>query len=314
MNVTAIIQARMASTRLPGKVLADIAGRPMLARVCDRVERAETVDRVVVATGDGSSDEPIVECCRQLGVACFRGSEADVLDRFDRAAREFNAQVVVRITADCPLIDPGVIDEVVRRFLNDEIRMTNDEVRPSDLVMRHSSFERAEEGHAGDAGGGQSPFRGSANTRGKTCPARKGDSPQADFVIRHSSFVLPHDYASNTLRRTWPRGLDTEVIAADALADANRRASDPYERAHVTPYIYQHPRRFRLLSVTGREDCSHRRWTVDEPADLELIRAVYERLAALAAFGWEDVRQVLDGEPVLNELNRHVRQKELTEG
>jgi len=259
MNVTAIIQARMASTRLPGKVLADIAGQPMLARVCGRVVQAETVDRVVVATGDGPSDAPIVECCRQLGVACFRGSEADVLDRFDRAAKEFHAEVVVRITADCPLIDPAVIDEVVRGFFNDEIRMTSDEVRPPD-------------------------------------------------------FVIPFDYASNTLRRTWPRGLDTEVMTADALAAANRLAGEPYERTHVTPYIYQHPERFRLLPVTGREDCSDRRWTVDEAADLDLVCAVYERLGGQATFGWEDVQRLLANEPGLAELNRHVRHKELAEG
>ncbi|NQU24678.1 MAG: glycosyltransferase family protein [Candidatus Nealsonbacteria bacterium] len=248
MNVTAMIQARMASTRLPGKVLADIAGRSMLARVCDRVRQAETVDRIVVATGDGPSDAPVVECCRQMAVACFRGSEADVLDRFDRAAKEFRSEVVVRITADCPLIDPAVVDEVVRAFL------------------------REREGPTG-------------------C-----------------------DYASNTLRRTWPRGLDTEVMTADALADANRLATEPHERTHVTPYIYQHPERFRLLPVTGREDYSDRRWTVDEPEDLDLIRAVYERLGGQTAPGWKDVRRVLADEPALARLNRHVRHKQLTEG
>ena len=115
-RVVAIIQARMGSSRLPGKVLLDLAGQPMLSRVVERTRLAKTVDQVVVATTIEISDEPVVELCAARGYACYRGSLYDVLDRYYQAARQFGAKAVVRITADCPLIDPEVIDRTVRAF------------------------------------------------------------------------------------------------------------------------------------------------------------------------------------------------------
>lgn len=117
MKIVGIIQARMGSTRLPGKVLLDLAGEPMLARVVSRAQRASKVDEVVVATTTEPGDEPIVRICRSRGWPCFRGSERDVLDRYYRAAIEHGADCVVRITSDCPLIDPEVIDLVVGELL-----------------------------------------------------------------------------------------------------------------------------------------------------------------------------------------------------
>jgi spore coat polysaccharide biosynthesis protein SpsF len=248
MKVVAIVQARMGSTRLPGKVLADIRGRSMLWRVCQRTRCATLIDQVVVATTLEPEDRQILDECRRMQLACFRGSTQDVLDRYARAARIFRADIVVRITADCPLIDPQIIDLVVKR--------------------------------------GRESFCGSA----------------------------PLLYASNTLRRTWPRGLDTEVISAAALACADREATEPFERAHVTPYIHRHPELFQLVAVTGPEDLAHARWTVDLPEDLELVRAVYARLPNADSFSWRDVHRLLAQEPALAQLNRHVRQKQLVEG
>jgi len=116
-NILALIQARMSSTRLPGKVLLDIAGKPMLQWVYERTSKAETIDRVAVATTTDPSDDPLAEFCKAKGIPYFRGSLHDVLDRFYHAARQFEADAVVRITADCPLIDPGVVDQVVGEFL-----------------------------------------------------------------------------------------------------------------------------------------------------------------------------------------------------
>ncbi len=112
MNVVAIVQARMGSTRLPGKVLADLEGTPMLARVVTRAAAASLVDVVMVATGDGSSDDPIGAWCAGAGIPLFRGSETDVLGRFVGAAAFAKADLVVRLTADCPFLDPAVIDLV----------------------------------------------------------------------------------------------------------------------------------------------------------------------------------------------------------
>lgn len=233
----------MGSTRLPGKVLLDLCGRTMLARVVRRVRRAVLVDEVIVATSQSPEDDAIVDQCNRLSVACFRGSESDVLERYYQAATSHDADVVVRITADCPLIDPQIIDLVVSAFLNG---------RP--------------------------------------------------------------DYASNILQRTYPRGLDTEVMTSETLASARSEASQPYERTHVTPYIYRTPGRFRLLSVTGDSDLSQGRWTVDCRDDLDFLIAIYQRLNRDDEFSWRDVCRLLREEPSLADLNRHVCQKELVQG
>ncbi len=242
-KVVAIIQARMGSTRLPGKVLLDLHGRTMLQRVVDRTRAAKLVDEVVVATTPHESDEPIIEECRRLDVPCFLGSEEDVLDRYNRTAEAHAADVVVRITSDCPLIDPSETDRVVRAFLDS---------RP--------------------------------------------------------------DYASNFLRRTYPRGLDSEAMSTATLAHAWLEARRPYERIHVTPYIYGHPETFQLLSVTGRADYSNYRWTVDTAEDLEFVRQVYRLLGARETAGWREVLSLLRANPRLAEINRNVRHKDLVEG
>jgi spore coat polysaccharide biosynthesis protein SpsF len=117
LRIVAVVQARMGSTRLPGKVLADIEGRPMLERVLARLERARSVDDVVVATSTSSSDDIVAALCEELEVTVFRGSEEDVLDRYVGAARAAEADAVARITADCPLIDPSLVESVAAAFL-----------------------------------------------------------------------------------------------------------------------------------------------------------------------------------------------------
>jgi len=242
LKVVAIVQARMGSTRLPGKVLQDLEGQTMLARVIERVRRARRISELLIATTDRPADDAIVEECASCSVPVFRGDQEDVLDRYFRAARMAAAEVVVRVTSDCPLIDPEITDNTIAAFL---------EARP--------------------------------------------------------------DYASNALVRTYPRGLDTEVMSLDALARAWQEARKPYEREHVTPYIYEHPAEFRLLSVTGDVDHSGHRWTVDTPEDLEFVRAIYARFEPTAPFSWRDVLEVIDREPALAELNRSVLQKALQE-
>ena len=113
-NCVAIIQGRMSSSRLPGKVLLDIGGKPMLQRVIERVGQSTRVDKIVVATSNDPSDDPIEKWCLENKVACHRGSLHDVLDRFHGAAIAFNATTIVRVTADCPFIDPVLIDETIQ--------------------------------------------------------------------------------------------------------------------------------------------------------------------------------------------------------
>jgi len=243
MKIAAIIQARMNSSRLPGKVLMDLGGETVLARVVQRIRRTSLVDEIVVATTGSTVDQAIVDECQRLGVSVFRGEENDVLDRYYQAARWMGAEGIVRITSDCPLIDPQITDKTIRSFLDR---------RP--------------------------------------------------------------DYASNALERTYPRGLDTEVMTRDALACAWREAEMPYQRAHVTPYFYENPNRFNILAVKGSIDYSDHRWTLDTWEDLAFIRAVYDRLNNDDSFTWHDALVVLQREPELMELNRGVMQKALHKG
>lgn len=116
-NVVTIVQARVASNRLPGKVMKLVLGRPLLERVLQRVCRARLAGTVVVATTVHAEDDAIAHLCWQLGIPCYRGDSADVLDRHYRAAVKYDAEVMVKIGADCPLIDPAIIDEVIGVYL-----------------------------------------------------------------------------------------------------------------------------------------------------------------------------------------------------
>lgn len=116
MMMIGIIQARMGSTRLPGKILKPLLGRPVLARMLERVKRAKSLDTVIIATTDKPEDDATAELAKKCNVKVFRGSERDVLDRFYKVAKEAGADTVVRLTGDCPLHDPMVIDEVVKHF------------------------------------------------------------------------------------------------------------------------------------------------------------------------------------------------------
>jgi spore coat polysaccharide biosynthesis protein SpsF len=235
----AIIQARMGSTRLPGKVLKKLEGKTVLARVVARVSRASLLHEVVVATTAAKMDDAIVEECERLQTSVFRGDERDVLDRYYRAAQAAKAGVIVRITADCPLIDPELVDATI-------------------------------------------------SARG-----------QADY-----------DYASNALDRTYPRGLDVEVFTFPALERAWRQATLPYQREHVTPYLYEHPEQFRIVKLRGQKDYSHLRWTLDTPEDFECLSAIYARFHGRDDFRWTEVLSLLDREPEIVEINRHIAQKD----
>jgi spore coat polysaccharide biosynthesis protein SpsF (cytidylyltransferase family) len=238
MKVIAIIQARMGSTRLPGKVLMDLGGVTVLAHVLRRTCRATLIQGAMVATTESVADDAIVRECHRFGVPCFRGSEQDVLDRYYQAAHTCNAEAVVRVTSDCPLIDRELVDNTIRIFLD----------------------QRA-------------------------------------------------DYASNISPRTYPRGLDTEVFSMRALERAWREAREPWQREHVTPYLYVHPEFFRQASTSGQPDYSHYRWTLDTSEDLNLLRAIYARFDNQDVFTWREVIALMEDEPELRELNAHVTQK-----
>src|SRR5512139_1718853 len=116
-RILAIIQARMSSSRLPGKVMLEAAGKPILQHMLERVKQASSLDGIALATTVDPSDDILARFCQKHHLPCYRGSLQDVLDRYYQAANQFRADVIVRLTADCPLIDPGVLDLTVSAFL-----------------------------------------------------------------------------------------------------------------------------------------------------------------------------------------------------
>lgn len=254
IRTVAIIQARVSSLRLPGKVFADIHGKPMLQRVYERVKKANLLDDVVIATSFAEEDYQIVQWGQNNGVPVYRGGTTleqwclakgiepppgadkrnDVLGRYWDVAQNVKADVIVRITADCPMHDAAVIDACVKAF-------------------------------------------------GVT------------------------DYLCNTEPiPTFPDGLDVEVFSISALMEANSDAHLATDREHVTPWMRR--RTTGALNVSHDIDLGHYRWTVDEPADLEFVRAVYHELGG--DFGMEDVLALLERKPELAQINAHIGRNE----
>ena len=128
--VIAIIQARMGSTRLPGKVLMEVNDRPLLAYQLDRISKSKKLDKIVIATSILEKDDVIENFCKEYGVDCYRGSENDVMSRYYECAKKYNPDTVVRMTADCPLIDPEIIDKVVQKFECDNVDYCGNTVPP----------------------------------------------------------------------------------------------------------------------------------------------------------------------------------------
>jgi spore coat polysaccharide biosynthesis protein SpsF len=248
LRTVAIIQARMGSTRLPGKVMKDLCGKSVLEHVIRRVRACRLLDDVIIATTTSPPDNVIVAESKQCGAKWFRGSEEDVLDRYYQAARQFTADVVVRITSDCPLFDPELLDKMIQKF-------------------------------------------------------RSENSSHRNL-----------DYLSNTIKRTFPLGLDAEVFTWNTLEYAHLHARNQYEREHVTPYIYEHPERFSIHSFEGDEDLSCHRWTLDTEDDFKLISKIYSELyRENEIFRRNIVIALLESNPEWKEINAHVKQKELGE-
>jgi spore coat polysaccharide biosynthesis protein SpsF len=152
MKTLIIVQARMTSTRLPGKVLKKILGKTLLEYLVERLRRVTLADGFVIATTTNDTDEPIVEMCRRLQVPCTRGSELDVLSRYYEAACLHEADVVVRVTSDCPLIDPVVIDRAIRfyqehRSQYDYVSNALTQSYPYGMATEVFSFKALEEAH-----------------------------------------------------------------------------------------------------------------------------------------------------------------------
>lgn len=226
-RVAVVVQARMTSRRLPGKVQLPLAGTPAILRMMERVGRVSRAHLRAVATSTDRSDDSLVEICRGHDIAVARGPLDDVLARFLLAVpQEFDT--VVRLTADCPLVDPDLVDRHIEIFQRE---------RPA------------------------------------------------------------IDYVTNAVKRTYPDGLDVEVVSRELLVRAEREATAPFDREHVLSWARDNA---RVLPVTQPADLSALRWTLDTPQDYEAISTIYDTLYPQhPGFGSDDVYGLLVRRPEL---------------
>ncbi len=231
----------MNSSRLPGKVLLDAAGKPMLERMITRVRRVPSITDIIVATTKNPVDDPIAALAHQLKVKVYRGDENDVMSRVLEAAQTYSVDVIVELTGDCPVIDPEIIENVIQAYQIDDV-----------------------------------------------------------------------DYCSNTLTRSYPIGMDTQVFSTSVLADAFSRTDDPCDREHVSRYIHRHPKLYTLKGVVadGERYAPNLRLTLDTKEDLLLLRAVFEKFAdSNPAFTLDDILVLLKMQPELSKLNSHIEHR-----
>jgi len=239
-RIFAIIQARMDSTRLPGKVLMELCGQPILFHIVQRMRRVKT-DEIMIATSKKGSDDLIAKFAQDHDVLCFRGSEEDVLDRFYQAARSLRAgpnDVIIRLTADDPFVDPEICMDLLSFF-------------------NRNTF----------------------------------------------SYATTSDY---------PLGVGTEVFTFQALEEAYKSAQKPYEREHVTPFMYREGQVYgKMYSPV---DHSNIRLTVDTPEDRKVAQVIYNSLYPVKEdFGLPEIIDFLRKHPEVVAINQGVHQKQLGE-
>ncbi|HEX4601272.1 MAG TPA: glycosyltransferase family protein [Gemmatimonadales bacterium] len=241
-RVVTIVQARCASSRLPGKVLLPLSGATVLERMVERVGRARLGGAVVVATTTAPADDAIEAVCRRAGIFSYRGHPTDLLDRHYQVARALGANHIVKVPSDCALIDPRVIDRVIAFYLAHRDR---------------------------------------------------------------------YDYVSNLHPPTYPDGNDVEICSFGALEIAWREATRALDREHTTPFLWDHPERFRIGNVvwdTGLDLSISHRVVLDYAEDYEVIRRVADALApSNAFFGVAEIARYLDEHPDVRRLNAGYR-------
>ena len=237
MRKLIIVQARMTSTRLPGKVMKIVCGKPLLEHLINRLKRVKCADQIVIATTVNETEDIIVDLCKKLDISYFRGSEEDVLGRYYETAVEYGGDVIIRITSDCPVIDPDVVDYLI------------------------------------------------------------------DFYMKN---LKKYDYVTNTLKRTYPRGMDVEIVSFKALKEAHFNAYDPFDREHVTPFIRNRLTQYRLHNIKYSSDLSRYRLTVDTSEDMELIRRIFESLyVENPEFTMKDILSKMAANPEWEAINTH---------
>ena len=241
-KVGVVIQARMGSTRLPGKVLKEVDKVPMLKFLCDRLVNTAKKYHLVVATSWNKQDDDIVNLCSEIHIPYFRGDEEDVLSRFYKLSKLEKFDVIVRLNSDCPFLDDQFVGDKIHKFVK----------------------------------------------------------------LRHN-----FDYASTIVTPTYPIGLHVELMTFDALQRAHFNCNDKSYREHVTPYMYNNPRMFKIESFEQSKDLSKIRLTVDYEEDLIFTNQLIARLKAeRKKITIGNVIELVDQSPELRAHNQHIFKKQ----
>lgn len=237
LKVIGVIQARLGSTRLPGKVLKKISGKTVVQIIFERLLKAKDIDEVILAIPRSRENDPLAAEGKRIGVKVYRGSEKDLISRFLGAASLVKeVAAIVRITADCVFVDPAIVDTLVRSYR-----------------MRQRNY----------------------------------------------------DYFTNNDERTFPHGLDAEVLPLRTLRRLDRRLKRLKDREWFAPYMKERPNIFRIYNLTSPRRCSEIRIVLDYPKDLILLRRIYKCLSSKKNhFGMNDILDFLKERPTLLEINK----------
>lgn len=243
-KIGAIIQARVSSTRFPGKIMKELpyrSGITAIQQVTRRLKRSKKLNDIIIATTNEENDDEIVNLAKKESIKYFRGHKEDVLSRYFRSAKENNIDIIVRITSDCPCIDADIVDFVIEEHIK-----------------------------------------------------------------------IKADYSSNCLKRSYPHGLDTELVNFNVLEEAYKNSKDKHEKEHVTPYIYKNPHIFKINRVEAPKELNAPkiRVTLDTEEDYALLCVIFDWLYSKNEyFDAYDLVNLFKGKPWLKLINKKVSQK-----
>lgn len=235
LKIVACIQARMGSTRLSGKVLKTILDKSLVEHERDKLMFCREVDQIVLTTSINKENDILAEHAKKIGLSFYRGNEMDLISRYIGTISKFDAEAIVRITADCPMVDPKIVDKLVKIFRENAGR---------------------------------------------------------------------YDFVTNIYERTFPKGLDVEVLSADTIRKLDEIVKDPVYREIFTSYIMQHPEDFKIYNFLNVKNLSDLRWTVDYQEDFDFVANIYKKLYESGKiFIMKDILLLLMKEPKLTQLN-----------
>jgi spore coat polysaccharide biosynthesis protein SpsF len=228
-----MLQARMDSKRLPGKVMTSISGKPLIWHVINRLKCVKLTDQIILLTTKKPNDDVLIKIANDNDILYYRGPINDVLKRYYECAQKFSSNIIVRITGDCPLVDPLLIDQM--------------------LIFYQSNS---------------------------------------------------YDYVSNTIKPTYPDGLDVEIFSFKTLQQIEKLTLKKSDREHVTSFILKNKSKFKIFNFENTKDLSKLRWTVDEENDLKLVRKIYNLMKPKILFSSKTVLKLIEKYPYLLKINK----------